>query len=186
MFNHKQWYLDNKEKIDKKHAEYDAKHKEEKRQYRKDNAKHTKEYNQQYYITHREEIREQHKQYCNAKRKEDIRFNLNDKITTLMYYSLRSIKAGRHWEDLINYTLEELKNHLEKTMPTGYTWEDFLNGELHIDHKIPVSVFNYTKPEHVDFKRCWALTNLQLLPAKENLMKSNKLQKPFQPALAMG
>jgi len=32
-------------------------------------------------------------------------------------------------------------------------------------------------------KRCWALSNLRLLPAKENMIKHNKLDRPFQPAL---
>ena len=74
--------------------------------------------------------------------------------------------------------MADLIKHLEKTLPDGYTWE-----ECHIDHKIPMSAFNFTTPEHTDFKRCWALSNLRLLPAKENLVKYNKLYKPFQPAL---
>ena len=43
--------------------------------------------------------------------------------------------------------------------------------------------FNFTKPEHPDFERCWALKNLRLLTAKENNIKRAKLAKPFQPAL---
>ncbi|MBA7551803.1 hypothetical protein ES705_44352 [subsurface metagenome] len=68
-------------------------------------------------------------------------------------------------------------------MPAGYTWQDFLSGELHIDHIIPISAFNFTKPEHTDFKRAWALENLRLLPAKENMIKHDRLDRPFQPAL---
>ena len=45
------------------------------------------------------------------------------------------------------------------------------------------SAFNFSKPEHIDFKRCWSLENLRLLPAMENIKKHNKLFKPFQPAL---
>ena len=59
-------------------------------------------------------------------------------------------------------------------------------GEWHIDHIIPKSVFNFTKPEHEDFKRCWALKNLQPLWAEENISKFNKLDKHFQPTLALG
>lgn len=36
-----------------------------------------------------------------------------------------------------------------------------------------------------DFKRCWALRNLQLLPAKDNLRKNAKIGKPFQPSLGI-
>ena len=43
--------------------------------------------------------------------------------------------------------------------------------------------FTYETPEDIDFKRCWALKNLQPLEAKENLRKQAKLDKPFQPSL---
>ncbi len=98
----------------------------------------------------------------------------------------RGVKNGRSWCDLVGYDRDMLVKHLKSTMPNGYTWKDFLDGKLHIDHKIPKSVFNYTQPEHIDFKRCWALSNLQLLPAYENLSKSNKLTTAFQPSLQLG
>jgi len=71
-------------------------------------------------------------------------------------------------------------------MPRGYVWDDYMNGKLHIDHKIPVSVFNFNKTQDIDFKKCWALKNLQLLPAIENIKKNNKLNKHFQPSLIFG
>jgi len=55
-----------------------------------------------------------------------------------------------------------------------------------LDYKIPVSVFNFTTPEHEDFTRCWSLKNLQPMWAKENMSKSAKLEKHFQPRLALG
>ena len=97
--------------------------------------------------------------------------------------SLKGNKNGRHWEKLIGYTLKDLIKRLQKTIPEGYYWQDFLNGKLHIDHIIPMDAFNFIRPEHIDFKKCWALKNLQLLPAKENIGKGNRLTKPFQPAL---
>jgi 5-methylcytosine-specific restriction endonuclease McrA len=104
-------------------------------------------------------------------------------MSNMINYSLRGNKNGYHWESLVGYTLADLIRRLNKTMPQGYVWKDFLSGRLHIDHIIPISAFNFTKPEHTDFKRCWALSNLRLLPAKENLSKHNHLDKPFQPAL---
>ncbi|MBA7582514.1 hypothetical protein ES708_24444 [subsurface metagenome] len=96
---------------------------------------------------------------------------------------LKVSKNGKGWETLVGYTTNDLKKRLRKTMPKGYTWQDFLSGKLHIDHIIPIAVFNFTKVEHIDFKRCWALSNLQLLPGKENMVKGDKMDKPFQPAL---
>ena len=60
-------------------------------------------------------------------------------------------------------------------MPKVYTWNDYLNGELHIDHIIPISLFNITGVKSKGFKKCWALENLRLLPKGENLRKGNKL-----------
>lgn len=103
----------------------------------------------------------------------------------MIWKALKGNKAGRHWEDLVGYKLNDLIKRLKNTMPKDYCWQDFMEGRLHIDHIIPKSAFNYTNTEHIDFKRCWSLDNLRLLPAKENLIKHNKLYKPFQPALAI-
>lgn len=106
----------------------------------------------------------------------DLKFNLSNRISRAMRGCLKgSNKAGRHWETLVNYTLNDLTKRLKSTMPKGHTWQDFLNGKLHIDHIIPQSTFNYTKPEDEDFQKCWALGNLQLLTREENLKKSNKI-----------
>lgn len=46
-----------------------------------------------------------------------------------------------------------------------------------------IAVHNFETTEDDDFKRCWALSNLQLLPAFDNLSKGSKIDKPFQPSL---
>lgn len=130
-----------------------------------------------------EKLREQRRKYFKNKRKTNLKFNLNRRMVSGIGISLRGNKNGHHWEILVGYTLNDLIKNLKNTIPKGYCWRDCLNGKLHIDHIIPISVFNFTKSEHPDFKRCWALSNLQLLPAKENIIKRNKLSKPFQPAL---
>lgn len=112
-----------------------------------------------------------------AKRRLDLR------VGSLMWYSLRKEKRGIRWERLVGYTLDDLIGRLETTMPDGYDWQDYVSGRLHLDHIIPRSVFNYRAPEDYDFKRCWALSNLQLLPARKNMSKGARLGQPFQPAL---
>ncbi len=119
------------------------------------------------------------------RKKDSLKYRLNKNMRTAIYQTLHSNKNGRHWETLVGYKVEQLKKHLEKTLPNGTTWQDYLNGEFQIDHIIPISVFNFDKPEHLDFKRCWALNNLQLLKKYENQVKSAKLKKAFQPSLAL-
>jgi len=210
MFNRKeymkQWYANNKEKVKEQAIKwqennpekvkeylkaYYQKHREEIKEkitrYQKNNSEKIKnresEYKKIYRTKNRKEISEYDRKYRLGRLKVDLKYNLNNKMATAIRTSLKGNKAGRHWESFVGYTLNRLMKYLQKTMPKGYCWQDFLEGKLHIDHKIPISAFNFTKSEHIDFKRCWALSNLQLLPARENIIKSNHLSKPFQPAL---
>lgn len=38
---------------------------------------------------------------------------LNHNISTRIWFSLKGLKASKHWEDLVGYTLTDLKNHLQ-------------------------------------------------------------------------
>ena len=185
----KQYRRDNIEHIKKYMKQYHADNEEHDKQYRIDNKRYKNEYNKLWYQANKEYrkeyIKQYQKQYRKDKRRTNLKFNLNSKMSTTISYSLRNNKGGQHWEDLVGYALSDLIKHLKKTIPNGYDWQDFLDGRLHIDHIVPKSVFNYTKANQFDFERCWALDNLQLLPAKTNLEKSNKLYKSFQPALAI-
>jgi hypothetical protein len=111
---------------------------------------------------------------------------LHSKISNNVRMSLKNHpKAGRAWQALVGYSLQTLREHLEKSMPQDYTWDDYVRGKLHVDHIIPLAAFNIVDAECVDFKRAWALKNLQLLPAHENLSKQDNLDRPFQPSLAI-
>lgn len=145
------------------------------------------EYMEEYYEAVREGNRLYSKMSNNLREKyrSDLAYNLNCRMSALIRHSVRRNKKGRHWEELVSYNLKSLISRLKRTLPEGYTWRDYFEGRLHIDHIIPRSVFNFSKPEHIDFKRCWALSNLQLLPARENRVKYDKLKRPFQPALKL-
>ena len=189
LIKRKQYLEDNWEKENKRKREWREENPEYKKEYYHNNYEKIKKQQKRYYIENKEEIYQKTKEYIRQytidKRKTDLKFNLNSRMAIAIYHSLKGNKAGRKWENLVDYTLEDLIKRLKRTMPKGYTWQDFLQGRLHIDHIIPKSVFNFNKPEHIDFLRCWDLKNLQLLPAKENIIKHNKLTRPFQPALAI-
>jgi 5-methylcytosine-specific restriction endonuclease McrA len=124
---------------------------------------------------------------CAKKIRSTSKGRLNDIISGGMNSSLKiGSKGGRHWETLVDFTVEDLKKHLEKKFKPGMTWENCGRGGWHIDHIIPISAFNFELPEDIDFKRCWALKNLQPLWAAENLKKHNKLNSHFQPSFAFG
>ena len=117
----------------------------------------------------------------NKKKRSTPHGKLNHRMGSNILLALKGSKNGRGWESLVGYTCSDLKKHLEKQFGDGMSWENM--GDWHIDHKIPISVFNFTSPEHEDFKRCWSLKNLQPMWAQDNLSKGASLEKPFQPSL---
>lgn len=122
-----------------------------------------------------------------AKRYATEKGKLEITVKASVWYGIkRGSKCGRSTFDLLGYTVEELKSHLEKQFQPGMSWENYNRHGWHIDHKIPLSAHNYETPDDEDFKRAWALSNLQPLWAKENLSKSDKLFASFQPSLALG
>jgi hypothetical protein len=94
-------------------------------------------------------------------------------------------KRRRPTFELLGYTAEALEARLRATLPAGFTWDDFTAGRLEIDHIVPITAFCFSSPEHPDFARCWALSNLQLLPKPENRRKKDRAPLHFQPLLPM-
>lgn len=75
-------------------------------------------------------------------------------------------------EQILGYTREQLRAHLEAQFRPGMSWE---SGGFHVDHIKPVAAFireGVTDPAVIH-----ALDNLQILTPHENLTKSDKF--PF-------
>lgn len=77
----------------------------------------------------------------------------------------------------VEWTIEELKKHLESLFQPGMTWSNYGRGGWHIDHRIPDSWFSYSSIDDEDFKKSWALSNLQPMWESENCSKSNRFSK---------
>lgn len=84
-------------------------------------------------------------------------------------------KEGQGTKNILPYSLDEYVEHLRTTIPNGYTWEDFMQGNLEIDHIIPQSAYRFIDFFDADFIKCWDKKNLQLLPCKENASKGGKI-----------
>jgi len=165
------------------------KFKECQKKYREKHKEKIKKYCQEYYNKRKDLIlikrKKRPQRTEQEKMEESIKAELSDRISRAVRTSLKGKKGGRRWKDLVGYTAEDLEKRLRKTLPNNFTWQDFLDGKLHIDHIIPIVAFNFNKATDIDFKRCWALSNLQLLPAEENIKKGAKIEKPFQANLAL-
>ena len=152
---------------------YGQEHKEERKEYNKDyNQENTerikiraKKYNQE----HREEYNEWQKE-----RRKDPIIKLNCNISNAIRNSLKFkgiSKAGRHWEDLVGYTVQELKGHIEKLFLPGMTWDNHSMFGWHIDHIKQKCRFNIVEVGDSEFLECWSLKNLRPLWAKDNLSR---------------
>lgn len=89
-----------------------------------------------------------------------------------------------HWEDALGYKIDDLVKHLKRQFKDGMTLENY-GSVWEIDHIIPIVAFNFQTEKDIDFKRCWALSNLRPLGCFENNSKNAKLFKPFQPCLQL-
>jgi hypothetical protein len=134
----------------------------------------------------RPDVRARRNERERNRRGNDSFFAISNRMRCLMWQGLKNLKGGQKWSELVPYTIEQLKRHLEKNFTEGMTWELFLAGEIHIDHKIPLTAFNYKSPMDDDFQKCWSLKNLQPLWGSENWSKGDKLEKPYQPSLLIG
>lgn len=194
------FYIKNKEKILEYQRNYTKDNKEllakKSKIWRTENAEYIRQKGKKYNEENKEEITRKRKLYyqtskgIQARRKQrrerylkDAKYKLNRRISGGIRKSIHGKKAGRTWESLVGYSLQELMVHLEEQFQPGMSWENL--GEWHIDHITPLMVHNFKKPEDTDFKKAWALKNLQPLWAKDNLTKNNKLDQPFQPSLTL-
>ena len=164
-------------------------------QWRVDNRERSRSYAKRQYLANTEQRRAYCSKYAKKNRERlskiaaeryrtDAKVNIRTRMMSRLSETIKVSKPRDHkWFVLLGYNVEQLKRHLEKQFQTGMTWDNY--GEWHIDHVIPIAAFNYSSTEDIDFKRCWALENLQPLWANENLTKHAKIFKPFQPSLAM-
>ena len=195
-------YLSNAEEVKAKKREWNAKNKDKRREYAlawrlKNHPK-----KERPVVSREEKARRQNEAYMRWKAKNPDgvrecsriasrkirstpRGTINDRMSAGIRQSLHGAKGRRKWETLVGYTIDELKIHLKKKFTAGMTWELLMAGEIHIDHKIPKTAFNFKSSDDIDFFKCWSLKNLQPMWAVENLKKHNNLERSFQPSLAL-
>lgn len=162
----KKYYQDNKEYLKECQRKYYQDNKEHYYEYEKERSKrperieYTNQHNRKYRQENLEKLREWDKQ-----RHEQNKLSRN--FSTAIYIALRGNKAGQHWEDLVPYNLQQLKEHLEKQFDESMNWNNY--GEYwEIDHIIPQNLFNVTTAESKDFQICWSLMNLRPLEKSAN------------------
>lgn len=186
-----QYYQNNIEYRKAWQREYNKTHKEQRAEYTRQNREHKLVYDREYNKTHKEqrnnysrEFREKHKEYFKNYNKiyrennreyykeydrqrqienqENPMFKLNKIMSNGICYSLKGAKAERHWETLVPYTLEDLKEHIEKQFDKNMSWSN-IGTYWELDHIIPKNTFNFVSTEDKEFQICWSLANLRPL-----------------------
>lgn len=165
------------------------------KKYRQRNKGKIAERKKEYYQHHKCKITEYKKEY---KARPEVRKRKNERerenyknptrklcarIRRSLRHSIKNKNGSKSFE-ILGFTKESLMKHIEKQFKDGMSWEAFSRGEIHIDHKLPISKFNFKTTDDPDFKICWSLKNLQPMWAKENMSKNNKIEKPLQMSLS--
>jgi hypothetical protein len=160
----KRYAKKNKEKISEYHKEWS-----------RDNRGRLRETHKKWRDSNKEHLDKYRRDYERNRRRIDPKYRLGVRTRTAVYTCLkeRNVAKYRSTFELLGYTLEELMIHLEKQFTEGMTWDNY--GEWHVDHKVPMTSFNFETTEDKEFKLCWSLENLQPLWGSDNLSKGTKI-----------
>lgn len=138
----------------------------------------------EYREKNQEKIKRNKRAYYNLKGREQSRLwqlNQKDNIEHVTKKKLRgriyvALKRGVKSEgtmELLGCTIEAFKEYFQSLFTEGMSWDVYLKGGIHIDHKIPCKHFNLAFP--AEQKKCFHYTNLQPLWGIDNLKKGAKL-----------
>lgn len=102
---------------------------------------------------------------------------VNTSVRKFLYGIERSKKQStiQSAELILGYTRSEFINHIEKQFTGDMCWEK--RGEWHIDHITPVS--RLIKDGNVNIRKINCLSNLIPIPARDNLIKGDRLTSLF-------
>jgi len=139
------------------------------------NKEHLKQYIKEYRKNNVDKIRQIKRDYERYRKASDPAYKLIANFRTAIYQVLKenNVEKNKHYFDILRYTPEELISHLENLFTDGMTWENY--GEWHVDHRIPISSFNFESVDDDSFTKCWSLDNLQPMWGTENIVKGNNI-----------
>lgn len=111
--------------------------------------------------------------YQTAILRNEAEFRLKYRISNRLRWSLARGKESKTSLQILGYTIQELRSHLEKQFVKGMGWHNM--DKWDIDHIVPLSSFKLAGPEDPLVKVAWGLPNLRPLWKPANQEKSDKL-----------
>jgi hypothetical protein len=186
----KEYRENNKEEVSKERREYREKNKDQINEYAREFY-----YKNREEILNKEKERRQTPEYkekakLNAKKSRSTpRGKIRHNISVRIRKAFKKIKQNKDGSisKYLPYTMDELLEHIEKQfLEPGNEWMNWDNQGVYyrdawddndkstwvwnLDHIIPESEFNYESMKDEEFQKCWALSNLRPLSAKQNIL----------------
>jgi hypothetical protein len=160
----KKWREKNKERVNKYVKTWNSQ-----------NKNHRKEYLKEYREKNIDKIRKTKRDYEKNRKHNDPIYKLIANFRTAIWTVLKENNMDKygHYFDILKYSPEELFVHLENQFTESMEWDNY--GEWHVDHRLPITSFNFREVGDDEFMRCWELNNLQPMWGSENIIKSNKI-----------
>lgn len=130
--------------------------------------------------------RERANKWARDKMKTDPAFRIRSYLSRDINANLKKSGGSKNRKSILNYlpySMPELKQHIESQFEPWMNWSnwgrynadswndnDSSTWTWQIDHIIPHSDLPYDSMEHENFKKCWNLSNLRPLNAKQNII----------------
>ena len=169
-------FIGGKKVADKKYRQNNKEYMSNKsKNWYEENKEHRKEYLKEYREKNVDKIRKIKRDYERNRKHNDPTYKLIANFRTAIYTVLKENNMDKygHYFDILKYSPEELVVHLENQFTEGMEWDNY--GEWHVDHRLPITSFNFREVGDNEFMRCWELNNLQPMWGDENISKSNKI-----------
>lgn len=114
------------------------------------------------------------------KRQNDMDHRIKHHIATRVAKQLEGNLPPNYTQNLeqyLGYKIWQLRKALENDLAFRglTTLRETFRMNWHLDHYKPLSSYNVKSIDSQEFKDCWAISNLRMIPAAENLAKSNKI-----------
>ena len=191
------WIKKNRETINKYAKEYKLKNYEKDKDQRQ---KYQSEYNKKYYQKNKIKIKAQTRKYSlenyykqkkspeakevknkrrRFRKKTDPEYKMIENLRVHLNQAMERENFAKSQKTIkyLGVKLKYLRKYLEHKFQKGMNWDNY--GKVwHLDHIIPLSIFDFSKEENIKF--AFHYRNLQPMFARENIQKSNKVFVPAE------
>lgn len=82
---------------------------------------------------------------------------------------LNKPRFSKRLVNVLGYGFDDFRDRIVSTFTQDMAWEAFVDGDIHIDHIVPMATFDRTSLEGI--RQAWALSNIRASWPEDNLLK---------------